>query len=226
MIHKAKCADKFTIIPNSLAANAELSFAARGLLLYLLSKPVEWDVTMADMRREGGCGREKIWSLLRELEAAGYLGRVQAKKKGKFQQSQYEVYSEPRTEKPCTEKPCTENATQLKKDSNKEKKEEKEKSSDTDVSGCAVNDEVQESIQPPDQLPTALTKTQLFWRHCSNALIEMGLQNKQARHMVGYWNKEYGPERTQSAIRAASKQKPADPIPYITRILNPQALAN
>lgn len=55
--------------------DARMSFRARGLLAYLLSRPDGWTT---DHKRLAGCGREgqkAILAALRELEVCGYLTR-------------------------------------------------------------------------------------------------------------------------------------------------------
>lgn len=50
-----------------------LSFEARGLLAYLLSKPDDWIIIPADIQAEGGIGRDKASGILKELRDAGYI---------------------------------------------------------------------------------------------------------------------------------------------------------
>lgn len=55
------------------AQDSKLSFEARGVLWYLLSKPDDWIVQVSDVMREGGLGRDKAKRLLKELRDAGYI---------------------------------------------------------------------------------------------------------------------------------------------------------
>lgn len=67
----------FTSVPNALAQDKSLTYEARGLLLYLLSKPDDWVVRMHDLElgeRKGG--REKVRRIVAELLDAGYLERA------------------------------------------------------------------------------------------------------------------------------------------------------
>jgi hypothetical protein len=61
----------YVIISRATAQDRSLSWAARGVLAYLLSKPDDWQVDAGDLQQ--GCGRDKVYSLLAELIAAGYL---------------------------------------------------------------------------------------------------------------------------------------------------------
>lgn len=65
--------DNFAIIPNAVAEDNRLSFSARGLLVYLLAKPNNWQVRIEDIRTSGGIGRDQAYKLLAELKAAGYI---------------------------------------------------------------------------------------------------------------------------------------------------------
>lgn len=50
-----------------------LTFGARGLMAYLLSKPDNWKIVLSDIQAEGGIGRDKAMALLKELRDGGYL---------------------------------------------------------------------------------------------------------------------------------------------------------
>ena len=64
---------RYTVIDNQILENASLSWAARGLLAYLLSRPDDWRVIVNELTRRGELGRDGIHTLLRELRAAGYV---------------------------------------------------------------------------------------------------------------------------------------------------------
>jgi len=64
---------RYTLIDNRVLENAALSWAARGVLAYLLSRPDDWRVLVKDLERRGNLGRDGIHRLLRELRAAGYV---------------------------------------------------------------------------------------------------------------------------------------------------------
>lgn len=54
-----------------------LSFEARGLLGYLLSKPDDWIVMNADLVNASPAGKHKVNRILAELKEAGYMTRKQ-----------------------------------------------------------------------------------------------------------------------------------------------------
>ncbi|MDV2476801.1 replication protein [Rhodococcus zopfii] len=67
-------ADNFTILSNAVLGDDRLSFRARGLLAWLLSKPADWHIRSdAIARHSPKEGRDAIRSIMRELRDAGYL---------------------------------------------------------------------------------------------------------------------------------------------------------
>ena len=63
----------------------QLSWEARGVMGYLLSKPDEWRVRFYDLVQQGPAGEHKIRRILKELEELGYMERERIKTSdGKF----------------------------------------------------------------------------------------------------------------------------------------------
>ncbi|MEW6213460.1 MAG: hypothetical protein AB1631_34515, partial [Acidobacteriota bacterium] len=65
--------------------DARLSYAARGVLGYLLTKPADWEIRFEDLfRREAPLfgrktGKARLRAALRELKALGYLARIRVR---------------------------------------------------------------------------------------------------------------------------------------------------
>ncbi len=74
-IHRLPKHHKFVPIDNELAQDRRLSWEARGMLVYFLSKPPDWKVRLYDLQRNGPAGTHKINRILKELERTGYLRR-------------------------------------------------------------------------------------------------------------------------------------------------------
>jgi hypothetical protein len=72
-IRRAARRHRFVIIDQAAVEDARLSWAARGLLAYLLSRPDDWRVLINDLKKRGNLGRDGIYTLLRELRCAGYV---------------------------------------------------------------------------------------------------------------------------------------------------------
>lgn len=66
---------RFTNVPNEAIEDDRLSFRARGILVYLLSKPDTWDARSEQLIVAGREGRDAIRTAMRELEEFGYMER-------------------------------------------------------------------------------------------------------------------------------------------------------
>ncbi|QKY79987.1 helix-turn-helix DNA binding domain protein [Gordonia phage Clawz] len=89
----------FTIIDNSLLNDKAMSFRARGVLAYLLSKPTGWKVSAERLSSEAKEGRDAMRTALNEIEAAGYLVRRRWRDPvSKQWRSTQTIYDEPQRE--------------------------------------------------------------------------------------------------------------------------------
>ena len=100
-----RLASNFTILSNAVINDERLSFRARGVLIWLLSKPDDWrtrsDAIAGQSPKEG---RDAIRSALRELAELGYLIREKVQnERGQWITIQT-IYEKPRIE-PGPEKP-------------------------------------------------------------------------------------------------------------------------
>ena len=71
-IIRAPRRDRFVVMDQRAVEDDRLSWAARGLLCYLLSRPDDWKVLVNDLRKRGNLGRDGIYRLLKELRTVGY----------------------------------------------------------------------------------------------------------------------------------------------------------
>lgn len=72
----------FYVLDKTISEDVRLTWAARGLLIYLLGKPDHWRVSPAALRNETSAsrkptGRDGVYALLDELIQAGYVTRTQ-----------------------------------------------------------------------------------------------------------------------------------------------------
>lgn len=74
-IYRRVKTERYVIVDNALFEDARLSWEARGVMGYLLSKPDNWQVRTYDLKLHGPAGAHKIGRILNELEQAGYLRR-------------------------------------------------------------------------------------------------------------------------------------------------------
>lgn len=81
-IRRGASPKRWTTVPNEALEDASLSWKARGLLAYLLSKPDDWKTTIRGLVRAGRDGYDSVESGLAELEEAGYLVRTKTRDRG------------------------------------------------------------------------------------------------------------------------------------------------
>lgn len=128
------------------AQDETLSFAARGMLAYLLSKPSDWQVQIDDLQQE--CGRDKVYGLIKELMQSRYVERkISRDERHRVKGVNYTVRECPLPEKPDTASPDTANT-----DSNTyNRQEENTENSNTfaSASAAARADALAEELDAP-----------------------------------------------------------------------------
>ena len=67
--------DPYFRLRRATAQDSSLSWAARGVITYLFSKPDDWDVRVEDLIGQGNLGRDAIYKILTELRLSGYIHR-------------------------------------------------------------------------------------------------------------------------------------------------------
>ncbi len=82
-------------VNNDVFSDSRLSWEARGVLGYILSKPDDWIVRNGDLVKRGEGGVKKMERILRELKKAGYLRRHRYRKEGGQFEWVTEVYESP-----------------------------------------------------------------------------------------------------------------------------------
>lgn len=116
MIYRNKTKNKFSVIANQIVQSDTIGFFERGILIYLLSKPDDWETRTTELMKNGKCGRDKILKALGRLESAGYLKRYRTRDNS----GQYIWNTDicefpnktPLPEKPDTDKPTQAEPTQ------------------------------------------------------------------------------------------------------------------
>lgn len=112
--------EQYFIASNHVINDGRLSWEARGVLMYLLSKPDGWIVRNKDIENGGNAGRDKVRRIIKELQKCGYLHRQRIQMSNGQYDWMTEVYEQPYTENPppSTENPSTVN-TSIYKELNK-----------------------------------------------------------------------------------------------------------
>jgi hypothetical protein len=99
-IHNIRLESQFTTTCNSSASDSRLSFAARGLLWYLVSRPSNWKIHRSQLAKqytgkERGNGRDAVDKMMRELIRYGYVVYKKTKSKEGYWVHSYNVYPMP-----------------------------------------------------------------------------------------------------------------------------------
>ena len=85
----------FTIIPNQIMRDKNISMKAKGILVTLLSLPPNWRFSEKGLSIASGEGLKSLRTGLQELEKAKYLYRYQAREERGFGQMVYVVFEQP-----------------------------------------------------------------------------------------------------------------------------------
>ena len=89
---KNKIQDNFTLVPNELFKNKDLSVQARFLCFYLLSLPANWKLNLDVVSATLGIARSSLSKYVKELLNAGILQRVRIRsQKGEFGEYVYSL---------------------------------------------------------------------------------------------------------------------------------------
>lgn len=107
----------FTVIPNALLRDQRLSCRERGLLVWMLSKPQEWNFSHKSLLAELPFDKKgTVQACISKLEETGYLRIVQERKQGKLGKTQWYVYDVPYPEIPDSGKPASYKRKNIKKE--------------------------------------------------------------------------------------------------------------
>lgn len=95
--HRVEHTKNYVVLQNSVLTDSRLSWKARGLLGYLLTKPNDWRVIVAHLVTQSEeDGRASVTTAIAELEKFGYLKRTGLRTdRGKFNGYDYDLFEVP-----------------------------------------------------------------------------------------------------------------------------------
>ena len=67
--------ENFTTIHNNLILDESISWKAKGILIYMLSKPADWKYKSSEIAKNSTDGRDSVRNGLKELVENGYISR-------------------------------------------------------------------------------------------------------------------------------------------------------
>ena len=109
MIYRSFKPEKYTMVDNTWVKDPTLSTKAKGLLIYILSLPKDWDLHVTELVTHFPDGLAAIKSGLVELKAKGYIECVPRREEGKIIVWDYNIFENPQVEKLLVENPLVEN---------------------------------------------------------------------------------------------------------------------
>ncbi len=99
----------YTIVPNSILNNNELSIKERGMWATLASLPDNWGFSVKGLKKILPDGTDAISNAIKSLESKGYVTRpAQQRNNGKYSHCDWILDKEPCKKTPYIEKPLTE----------------------------------------------------------------------------------------------------------------------
>jgi len=91
----------FFLMSKEPVEDPRLSWKAKGMLAYLMSKPGDWQIWVRDLVKRSADGRDAVLSGLQELIGAHYAAREQPRRaNGTLGPVEYVVYESPQND--CT----------------------------------------------------------------------------------------------------------------------------
>jgi hypothetical protein len=87
----------FVMIDKRIFTDKKLSYRAKGVLGYLLSRPDNWLVNMVDVANQSTEGRDAVITAVNELMKHGYVERIEHRENGRFKSYEYLVYEVPKS---------------------------------------------------------------------------------------------------------------------------------
>ena len=83
-IVRSNATERYFKMHNVTAQDSSLSWAARGMLAYLLSKSEGWKPSLTDLARQSPAGLDACRTIIAELIDARYVKRVEVRHKGRI----------------------------------------------------------------------------------------------------------------------------------------------
>jgi hypothetical protein len=123
---KLKIKNRYSVIPNDLVNNPEVSLRAKGLFAFIQSKPDNWDFSAERISNQTKEGLQAVISGLKELEKSGYLLRERTQNQLGHWEVNYILKEIPAIENPTTGNPPIGNPV-IGKQANNSKKENTKK---------------------------------------------------------------------------------------------------
>lgn len=97
-IYRVKKEAKYTMVSNEILQRIDLSWKAKGIMVYVLSLPNDWDIYLEEIMKHSTDGKAGFRSGWKELEKTGYVKRIPVREKGKIVKWETYIYENVDTE--------------------------------------------------------------------------------------------------------------------------------
>ena len=95
--------ENYTTVSNIPLQCKDLSWKAKGLLMYLMTLPSSWEIRLSDLENRSTDGRDSTNAGIKELLEKRYLSRIEVRENGKFLGYDYTVSDTP--DQPSSQSP-------------------------------------------------------------------------------------------------------------------------
>lgn len=109
IIRVSKAPNEFSIVNRTAAEDSRLSFKAKGIMFYLLTKPDDWTIRVGDLVKRSTDGKDAVYSGIKELKDYGYIVVKKKREGGKFIDFEYILHESPVSVQMGMDLPLTEN---------------------------------------------------------------------------------------------------------------------
>ena len=215
----------FYFLSKDISEDKRLSWAARGLLVFLLGKPDHWQVSPAALVNETrnharGTGRDGVYAILKELREVGYLQVCGVRDAtGSFAGNDYlvsEVPCEeivPREDKPDTAQPRPANPPQVSTEEKQGlKKKEKARPITFNLATAAFDNISEQQLQVwHSAYPKADVQQEIKRAGAWLLANPKNAKDNYARFLTNWINRSYG---SGPAAGARGQQAPGQPTAY------------
>lgn len=90
----------YSVIHNPIFLDKRISWGAKGVLGYALTKPDDWDLYISEVTKNGSDKIDKVTKYFKELRLSGYIEYVITRERGKITKTEYLVYEKPLHQNP------------------------------------------------------------------------------------------------------------------------------
>jgi hypothetical protein len=218
-VRKGRRDGGYTIIRNDLINHPELSVEARCLLIYLLSRPEDWELRVSDVRRflgAGGkpCGRDKGYQVIAELKRHCFIVMCDDIKGKHFDGVTYYIFESAVTDPEEVRRRHRqgEDALAVPAETSIPENPEAERSSLPDLSYPENPEGIKERYIENNNTPLTPQRRQTRRRHGFGELEQSGTVAQSA--IAEPWSKAWTEHRTRTLMRGR-EQAPAKPSSFI-----------